>query len=209
MVGTRVHRVDQRGRGPPLFRGHYQPRVPGDLGFYDLRLPETRAAQADLAAYGVKAFCYWHYWFGGGRRLLERPFDEVLHSGEPDFPFCLGWANQTWSGIWHGAPGRVLVEQTYPGEDDHRAHFEAVLPAFTIPAISGWTAARCSTSSIRPGFPKRNASSTCGARGPSRPGSRGSISSLKPGDDADQAMPTSTRSWSRRCHRPTSGRGIS
>ena len=79
------------------------------------------------------AFCYWHYWFGGGRRLLERPFDEVLKSGRPDFPFCLGWANQTWSGIWHGAPNRVLIEQTYPtfGEErDYRAHFEAILPAF-------------------------------------------------------------------------------
>lgn len=118
----------------PLYPGHYQPRIPGELGFYDLRLPETRAAQARLAEeYGVSAFCYWHYWFGAGRRLLERPFDEVLRSGEPDFPFCLGWANQTWSGIWHGAPDRVLIEQTYPEpgrSDDYRAHFEAVLPAF-------------------------------------------------------------------------------
>jgi len=116
------------------FPGHYQPRIPGELGFYDLRLPETREAQAALAAdYGVTAFCYWHYWFGGGRRLLERPFDEVVQSGRPDFPFCLGWANQTWSGIWYGAPERTLIEQTYPGDDDHRAHFEAMLPAFTDP----------------------------------------------------------------------------
>ena len=119
----------------PLYPGHYQPRLPGELGFYDLRLPDTREAQAKLAAkYGVSAFCYWHYWFGGGRRLLERPFDEVLKSGRPDFPFCLGWANQTWSGIWHGAPSRVLIEQTYRdarGEHDYRAHFEAILPAFT------------------------------------------------------------------------------
>ena len=121
-------------RARPLYPGHYQPRLPGELGFYDLRLPETREAQATLAAeYGVSAFCYWHYWFGGGRRLLERPFDDVLRSGTPDFPFCLGWANQTWSGIWHGAPSRILIEQTYPdprGEEDYRAHFEAVLPAF-------------------------------------------------------------------------------
>ena len=114
----------------PLFRGHYQPHVPADLGFYDLRVPETRAAQAALArAYGVEAFCYYHYWFAG-KRLLERPFAEVLTSGEPDFPFCLSWANQTWSGIWHGAPDRVLIEQTYPGDDDHRRHFETLLPAF-------------------------------------------------------------------------------
>jgi lipopolysaccharide biosynthesis protein len=115
----------------PLFPGHRQPRLPGELGFYDLRLAETRDAQAALArSHGVEAFCYYHYWFGNGRQLLERPFNEVVSSGEPDFPFCLAWANQTWSGIWHGAPDRVLVEQTYPGDDDHRAHFDALLVAF-------------------------------------------------------------------------------
>jgi hypothetical protein len=114
----------------PLFRGHYQPRIPGDLGFYDLRLPETRIAQADLArAAGIEGFCYWHYWFAG-KRLLERPFEEVVKSGEPDFPFCLGWANQSWSGIWHGAPNRILMEQTYPGPGDYERHFQALLPAF-------------------------------------------------------------------------------
>jgi lipopolysaccharide biosynthesis protein len=113
------------------FPGHFQPRIPGELGFYDLRLPEAREAQAALAReYGVTAFCYWHYWFGGGRQLLERPFAEVLASQRPDFPFCLAWANQSWSGIWHGAPGRILLEQTYPGVDDDRAHFESMLPAF-------------------------------------------------------------------------------
>ena len=118
-------------KAKPLFRGHYQPHVPADLGFYDLRLPETRAAQAQLAReYGIEGFCYYHYWFAG-RRILERPFDEVLASGQPDFPFCLNWANQTWSGIWHGAPERVLIEQTYPGMDDHCRHFDALLPAFT------------------------------------------------------------------------------
>ena len=98
----------------PMFRGHYQPHLPADLGFYDLRVPETRAAQADLArAYGIEAFCYYHYWFAG-KRIIERPFMDVLASGEPDFPFCLCWANQTWTGIWHGAPDRILIEQTYP-----------------------------------------------------------------------------------------------
>ncbi len=114
----------------PLFRGHYQPHIPADLGFYDLRVPETRLAQAEMArAYGIEAFCYWHYWFAG-RRMLERPFNEVLVSKEPDYPFCLAWANQTWSGIWHGNPKRILVEQTYPGESDHIAHFYALLRAF-------------------------------------------------------------------------------
>jgi hypothetical protein len=117
-------------RARPLFAGHYQPRIPADLGFYDLRLVETRAAQAALAREaGIEGFCYWHYWFGG-KRLLERPFNEVLTSGEPDFPFCLGWANQTWSGIWYGDPARVLIEQTYPGADDDERHFYTVLQAF-------------------------------------------------------------------------------
>jgi hypothetical protein len=115
----------------PLFKGHYQPHVPADLGFYDLRLPEARAAQAAMAReYGIEAFCYYHYWFAG-RRLIERPFNEVLASGEPDFPFCLCWANQTWTGIWHGTPNRILIEQTYPGMEDHRRHFETLLPALS------------------------------------------------------------------------------
>ena len=120
-------------RARPLYRGHRQPRLPGELGFYDLRVPEVREAQAALArAHGIEAFCYWHYWFAG-RRLLQRPFQDVLRTGAPDFPFCLSWANQTWSGIWHGCPDRVLIEQTYPGDDDHRAHFEALRPAFQDP----------------------------------------------------------------------------
>lgn len=117
----------------PLFPGHYQPHVPADLGFYDLRLPEARAAQAELAReYGVSAFCYYHYWFAG-KQLLEAPVQALLKSGEPDFPFCLCWANQTWTGVWHGAPNRVLIEQTYPGVDDYRRHFETLLPAFADP----------------------------------------------------------------------------
>jgi lipopolysaccharide biosynthesis protein len=114
----------------PLFRGHYQPHVPAHLGFYDLRVPETRGAQAQMASqYGVEAFCYYHYWFAG-KQLLERPFNEVLASREPDYPFCLCWANQTWTGIWHGNPNRILMQQTYSGLDDHRAHFYWLLRAF-------------------------------------------------------------------------------
>jgi hypothetical protein len=117
----------------PLFRGHYQPRVPADLGFYDLRVPEVRDAQAELArTHGIEAFCYWHYWFGG-RRILERPFAEVLEAKEPDFPFCLGWANESWTGIWHGLRDKILIEQTYPGVADYVAHFYAILPAFSDP----------------------------------------------------------------------------
>jgi hypothetical protein len=120
-------------KATPLFRGHYQPHLPTELGYYDLRVPETRAAQAELArSHGVDAFCYYHYWFAG-RRLLERPFNEVLESGEPDFPFCLCWANQTWSGVWHGDPSRILIEQTYPGADDEVAHGRHLMRAFADP----------------------------------------------------------------------------
>jgi Glycosyltransferase WbsX len=118
-------------RARPLFPGHRQPRLPGCLGFYDLRVAETRAEQARLArSAGIEGFVYWHYWFGDGRRILERPFTEVLDSGEPDFPFALAWANQSWTGIWHGAPGRMLIEQHYPGDDDVRKHVELLMPAF-------------------------------------------------------------------------------
>lgn len=113
----------------PLFPGHYQPHLPADLGFYDLRLPEARKAQADLArSHGIYGFCYYHYWFKG-RRLLERPFQEVLDTGEPDFPFCLAWANHTWT--WkrdHNLQGR-LMEQEYSEEDD-RKHIRWLLRAF-------------------------------------------------------------------------------
>ena len=80
-----------------LYAKHYQPRIPADLGFYDLRVPETRSAQAALAKEArIDGFCYWHYWFSEEKQLLERPFQEVLASGEPDFPFCLAWANENW-----------------------------------------------------------------------------------------------------------------
>ena len=102
----------------PVFRGHYQPHLPADLGFYDLRVAESRDAQAALAReYGIHGFCYFHYWFNG-KRLLERPFDEVLASGRPDFPFCLCWANESWSRRWLGEERDVLMEQTYSQEDD-------------------------------------------------------------------------------------------
>jgi hypothetical protein len=105
----------------PLFRGHDQPRRPADLGYYDLRLPEARAAQAELArGYGIEGFCYWHYWFHG-KRLLERPVNDILASGEPEFPFCLAWANESWSRTWLGDDREILIEQLY-SESDDRAH---------------------------------------------------------------------------------------
>ena len=117
-------------RAKPKFDGHHQPHLPTDLGFYDLRLPESRKDQADLARqYGIEGFCYWHYWFNG-KRLLERPFNEVLKSREPDFPFCLAWANETWSRRWLGEPKDILIEQTYSDEDDLQ-HIRWLIGAFS------------------------------------------------------------------------------
>ena len=117
-------------KAKPLFPGHYQPHQPADLGFYDLRVPEVRAAQADLArAHGIHGFCYYHYWFNG-RRILERPFNEVLASGEPDFPFCLCWANENWSRAWNGGETDVLLAQHYSAADD-LAHIQSLFPALS------------------------------------------------------------------------------
>jgi hypothetical protein len=116
----------------PLFKGHYQPRFPADLGYYDLRIPEVREAQAMMAKhYSIEGFIYYHYWFGEGRKIMEKPFNEVLHSGNPDFPFCLCWANETWRGAWFGDfSEQVLIKQTYPGREDYINHFYHLLPAF-------------------------------------------------------------------------------
>jgi hypothetical protein len=117
-------------RARPLFKGHYQPHLPADLGFYDLRLPEVREAQAAMAReYGIHGFMYYHYWFAG-KRLLERPFDEILRSGKPDFPFCLCWANETWSRRWLGEDKEILIQQTYSAED-FRDHARWLAKAFS------------------------------------------------------------------------------
>ena len=121
------------GKAKPLFKGHYQPRIPADLGYYDLRLSEVREQQVQLAKEaGIEGFCYWHYWFGNGKRLLEKIWDEVIESGKPDFPICLGWANHSWyAKLWDNrSRDKLLIEQLYPGMDDYTAHFYLALKAF-------------------------------------------------------------------------------
>ena len=130
-------------KAKPLFRGHHQPHIPADLGFYDLRLPQSRIAQAEMArSFGITAFCYWHYWFGKGKKLLHLPFEEVVRTGEPDFPFCLAWGNHSWEGkVWNaGSAGyvyakrnKILIGQEYGGEEDYIAHFNDLLEAFRDP----------------------------------------------------------------------------
>ena len=102
----------------PRFKEHYQPHLPTDTGFYDLRLPEARQMQADMAREaGIYGFCYYHYWFNG-KQLMERPVNEILKSGEPDFPFMLCWANENWSRKWDGGEQEILIKQNYSEEDD-------------------------------------------------------------------------------------------
>lgn len=113
----------------PRFYGHKQPQLPADLGFYDLRLEEVRIAQAEMAKeYGVNGFCYYHYWFNG-KMLLEKPFNEVLVSGKPDFPFCLCWANENWTRRWDGLEDEILVKQDYD-EYDSEEHILWLEKAF-------------------------------------------------------------------------------
>ena len=116
-------------KAKPLFPGHYQPHIPADLGFYDLRLEETRIAQAELAReYGIHGFCYYHYWFNG-KRLLERPLEDMLKSGKPDFPFCICWANENWTRRWDGEDQHILMKQEYSEEDD-RHHIRELFRIF-------------------------------------------------------------------------------
>lgn len=125
-------------KAKPLFRSHLQPRIPADLGYYDLRMTEIREKQAQMAKdAGVEGFCYWHYWFGGkGRQLLNEIIDEVHSTGKPALPFCLGWANESWKAKqWqkNGFGDKILMEQRYEGEEDYRAHFDYVKELFKDP----------------------------------------------------------------------------
>ena len=120
-------------RARPLYSGHYQPRMPRDLGFYDLRLAETREAQARLARdHGIHGFCYYTYWMRDGRRLLDAPMAAMLRDGTPDFPFCVCWANESWTRRWDGGNTDVLMEQSHD-DANNEAFFRAMLPYFRDP----------------------------------------------------------------------------
>lgn len=112
----------------PLFKGHYQPHVPADLGFYNLLMPDVQIAQAKMAReYGIDGFCYWHYWFGHGKTIMEKPLHNMLANKDIDIPFCLAWANHSWC---NPRTKQIILEQSYLGLQDHIDHFYSLLSAF-------------------------------------------------------------------------------
>jgi lipopolysaccharide biosynthesis protein len=116
-------------KAKPLFEGHYQPHLPSDLGFYDLRLEESRLAQEALAReYGIYGFCYYHYWFSG-KLLLTEPLDRKYKNPKEDLPFMLCWANENWTRVWDGGDRNVLIGQNYSNDDD-LIHIKYLLPLF-------------------------------------------------------------------------------
>ncbi len=126
-------------KAEPLFDGHYQPHLPTDFGFYDLRVRQTRRDQINVAqAHGVDAFCYHYYWFSG-RRLLHEPFDDMLRDPESTMPFCICWANESWTRRWDAADHKVLIEQRYLPGDAQKfiADIEPILRDFRYIKVDG------------------------------------------------------------------------
>lgn len=116
-------------KATPIFKGHYQPHIPLDQNYYDLKKNEALCKQAELARkFGIHGFCFYHYWFSG-KKMLEQPTERMLELGKPDFPFMFCWANENWTKAWAGYDNKVLMEQTYSEEDDY-CHFEYLIPFF-------------------------------------------------------------------------------
>ena len=119
-------------KGTPLFKGHYQPKIPLNNNYYDLSdgNGEVWRWQAELAReYGIYGFCIYHYWFEG-KMLLEKPMEILLRRKDIDVNYCICWANETWRRTWYGLRNEVLIEQTYGTEDDWKNHFKYLLPFF-------------------------------------------------------------------------------
>lgn len=109
----------------PLYEGHYQPHVPLNEDYYDLSNVTVMERQAKLAQeYGVYGFCYYHYWFKDGKKLLEKPLENMLSDMAVDIPFCLCWANENWCRTWTGDDRDILMEQDYGSEKDWQKHYD-------------------------------------------------------------------------------------
>ncbi|MCI8771644.1 MAG: glycosyl transferase [Lachnospiraceae bacterium] len=122
-------------KSKPVFRGHYQPRIPLHQNYYNLSDPDVMVWQMDLAKkYGIYGFCFYHYWFAG-KKLLEKPVEDMLKNGRANLPFCLSWANEPWTRTWDGKIGsrEVLIGQDYGGKADWKEHFEYLLQFFKSP----------------------------------------------------------------------------
>lgn len=118
-------------KATPLFKGHYQPKIPINKGYYNLSDVTVMEQQAELAKeYGVFGFCYYHYWFKGGKQLLEKPVENMLLDAKVDIPFCLCWANENWSRNWDGGNREILMEQDYGTRSDWEKHFQYFLRFF-------------------------------------------------------------------------------
>ena len=113
----------------PRFLNHYQPHIPADLGFYDLRLKENRIAQQNLAKeYGIDGFCYYHYWFDG-HLIMEKPLELMYKDEDETFPYMFCWANGSWARNWEGGHNVILIQQKYSHQDNIN-HFNYMLPFF-------------------------------------------------------------------------------
>ena len=132
--GTGFTDWDNVRKAKPQFEGHYQPRVPENRNYYDQSEIETIRWQVALARqHGVYGFCHYHYWFDG-KQLLETPTNLMLENRDIDFPFCLSWANETWSRRWDGRDHHILIQQTHPStRESWRKHFDYLLRAWTDP----------------------------------------------------------------------------
>ena len=122
---------DSVKKARPLFPGHDQPRAPENGNYYSLLDPAVRRWQAELAKkHGIFGFCYYHYWFAGGKKLLEKPAEDMLADPGTDIPFCFSWANEPWTKKWDGGSGEIIVPQDYGGEADWQEHIAYLLPFF-------------------------------------------------------------------------------
>ena len=118
-------------KAKPLFEGHRQPKIPLDNNYYNLMDDNVKIWQAKIAKeHGIFGFCYYHYWFKNGRKLLEKPAEQMLQNQEIDIPFCFCWANENWSKNWDGGNREVIMEQHYGGKQDWEMHFQYLLPFF-------------------------------------------------------------------------------